>query len=365
MSKYLIEQWDIHKFKANRVLWTELLHSSNSDPLFSSWEWQYTWWAEFKSTNKNLNIYAVYIDGVLVAIAPLFTYKTKLKNILPITRCQFIGCSYGLEDLNRSDNLDIIIKKSANNEEIYQQLLLILNNFTWDEFIIDSASKHSHIWQLSKSNAKNIKIYIHKKIYNYIIKLDNDFEWYTKKLKKKIRQKAILHRRFIEQSHKKNSKIKTVLGDDNHAYFFAELNRLKKIRWGKPVYDKNRLAFQTQFIQHCQNNKHLKVTSTLLCIENENQSAFHSITTKDQTYFLQFAFNPHYNSKLSLGYIHLGYVIERSYEANISQIQLLPGRGQSKGYKHHLTNKIQPQLTYKLIKGKFLSLLQSKNKVSL
>jgi len=355
MNKYSIVQWDITHFKTNRISWTELLNESDNDHLFSSWEWQYTWWTNLKNTSKKLNLFAIYSAKELVAIIPLFTHKKNIKGILPIITCQFIGCSYGLKDLNRSDNLDIIIKHGFNNSAIYTQLSFIFSSLIWNEFIIDGASKNSHIWQLSKLNTKNTKIYLRNKIYNYIIKLDNDFVWYKTQLKKRIRQKAILHRRFIEGDNK-NFQLTSILAED-HDSFFVELNRLRKVRWNKPVYADNRLKFQQDFIQYCNENKELKTTSTLLYIDGENQSAFYSITTKNQTYFLQFGFDPMYNPKLSLGYIHLGYAIEMNYEAKITQMQLLPGGGQYENYKHYFVNKIQPQLTYSHIRGDLLRCL--------
>jgi len=367
MKEYTVREWTLAEFKANRSIWTELLLSSNADPLFSSWEWQYSWWSECDISNKKLRIIAVYLFDQLVALAPLFTYKKRLKKIIPITRCQFIGCSYDLDDLCRSDNLDIIILKSIDIDAIYQQILSTINNLTWHEFIVDGARKSSHIWQLSKLNKANITLHIERKIYNHIIELNRNFQSYVTQLKRKVRQKTILHRRFIEN---KKMAIQAVVissihtSNKNYLNFFSELNRLKELRWSIPVYQGNRLEFQKKFILYCQDSEHLRATSTLLNIEGENQSAFHSIQASKQNYFIQFAFNPTFNRKISLGYLHLGYSIEQSYQDNLAQIQLLPGGGQSENYKHHFANKIQPQLTFSLIRSKRLTVFVWLNALS-
>ncbi|MFT6734606.1 MAG: hypothetical protein ACJAS9_002808 [Polaribacter sp.] len=367
MKKYTVREWTLAEFKANRKAWTELLHSSNADPLFSSWEWQYSWWTEGSISNKKLQIIAIYHLDELVALAPLFTYKIRLKQLLPITICQFIGCNYNLDNLCRSDNLDIIIKNNTHITKIYQQLLITINKLTWYEFRVDGASRHSHIWKLSKFNKANTVIHIERKIYNYIVKINDDFHQYTSNFKKKIRQKTILHRRFIENNQpaeqlitSKNSAhdMITSISNDDYGNFFSELNRLKEIRWGSPVYEDERLNFQNTFIIYCQNSKYLKTTSTMIKIDGKNQSAFYSIQALEQNYFLQFAFNPDFNTKISLGYIHLGLVIEQCYQNQVTQLQLLPGGGQREGYKHHFANQIQPQLTYRLKRGTWLSFFE-------
>ncbi len=74
-------QLDIYRdatgFEALAKEWNVLLHLSDTDTIFLTYEWQQTWWRFFSSGRKLLLI-SLRQDGVLVGIAPL--YRQRLEN---------------------------------------------------------------------------------------------------------------------------------------------------------------------------------------------------------------------------------------------------------------------------------------------
>lgn len=338
MSIYHFEKWSEKDFFSNKEQWNELLTHSENDPLFSSWEWQFSWWENGFSIGLRLELYAIYQDNILVAIIPLITHQVKFGIIFNLTRCQLIGCSYGINDVNRSDNLDIILRTGVNINDLNECIESLMKSFHWHDFILDGVSTSSHILKFFKAYKSSCNIYTLSKYSNYIIDLKGDFKEFSAQLKKKVRQKTILHRRLLPQNTAL-VKIKT----PELSLFLAQLNTLKKMRWGKPVYQKNRLSFQEAFIKRCGKDSKITFNSSLLEIDSQNESAFYAIETTHKVYFLQYAFNPNFNSKLSLGFLHLGFVIEELFESNIDSLILLPGSGKTTNYKQSLSNN-QPAL---------------------
>jgi len=352
LREFSIKKWTQAEFKAARKAWTELLTSSNADPLFSSWEWQYTWWTKSHIPNGKLQLLAVYHGNQLVALAPLFTYKKYLKGFFPIIRCQFIGCSYEINDVNRSDNLDIIIRKNINKKTLLNVLNKAIISIKWDDFIIDGISRASNLFVLLRLKNNFFQIQLLGRYSNYIVRMEDSFEIYVNNLKKKIRQKTILHRKFIEPEVKVLD-----LPSEQFESFIFHMNRLKKQRWQKDIYANNRFLFHKTFIELCHTNKYLTPKLSLLVMNESVHSCFYGISTNEKIYFLQYAFNPDYNSKLSFGYIHLGYIIEGSFINNFNELQLLPGKGKHTNYKHRLANQSVSLLRLRLISSTWLHTL--------
>ncbi len=85
--------------------WNELLRSSDSDCLFLTWEWLYTWW-KHHSAGRELYIIAVRFGRELAAIAPLCLRRRRLERLQPLPSLEFLGTgSVG------SDYLDLIARR--------------------------------------------------------------------------------------------------------------------------------------------------------------------------------------------------------------------------------------------------------------
>lgn len=351
-SHYTYDLWDEQTFAAKQQLWQQLLEKSDADRLFLSWQWQYAWWKNCLCRKARLQIIAVYHKQQLVALAPLFSHEKRLKRLLSIRQLQFIGCSYDIPDAVRSDNLDFILERNADKRAIDQVLHRAIRSLSWDNFLVQSISRRAGAFRLLRRFQDNNRLEILSRSINYIVDFSGDFKHFSKRLKKKIRQKTLLHRRLIADQ----LELKAVGFQDSEA-FIRELNRLKVTRWNKPVYENQRLKFQQMFTDLCRQSENISLLSSMMLMDNKAQSAFFGFSCDNQGYFLQYAFDPAYNPKLSLGFLHLGYVIEQGYRQGLKQLQLLPGGGQSDPYKQYLANKLQPQVTVRIISSPWLKAL--------
>ena len=97
-------------FAVLRQEWDELLQSSDSDGLFLTWEWLYTWWKHLAG-DRRLSILAVRCEGELAALAPCGLRPPSLFHWRPLPVLEFLGSgSVG------SDYLDIIVRRGREPE---------------------------------------------------------------------------------------------------------------------------------------------------------------------------------------------------------------------------------------------------------
>ena len=101
---------EISGFALLRQEWNELLQSSDSDGLFLTWEWLYTWWKSLAG-DRHLWILTVRCEGELAALAPCGLCPRSLFRWRPLPVLEFLGHgSVG------SDYLDIIVRRGREPE---------------------------------------------------------------------------------------------------------------------------------------------------------------------------------------------------------------------------------------------------------
>lgn len=96
---------DVSSFEALKDEWNGLLDASDSDCLFLTWEWLFTWWKHLAG-GRSLRIVVVRYAGELVAIAPFALRQRCLGPFAAFATLEFLGSgNVG------SDYLDIIVRR--------------------------------------------------------------------------------------------------------------------------------------------------------------------------------------------------------------------------------------------------------------
>lgn len=132
---------DSAAFQKMRGEWNALLKESESDNVFLTWEWLYTWWDIYGKTSE-LNIIVVRgPSGELVGIAPL---KISMRKSLGIGRArvlEFIGWGGDVT----TEYLDIIAKKGWESIVYNKVAESIFQNRSWEKVDLRHFSSTSFI----------------------------------------------------------------------------------------------------------------------------------------------------------------------------------------------------------------------------
>ena len=101
---------DVSGFEALRDEWSELLRASDSDCLFLTWEWLFTWW-KHQAEDRQLSILTVRSEGRLDALAPFCLRPASLSGRRPLQALEFLG-----NGCVGSDYLDFIVRRGCELE---------------------------------------------------------------------------------------------------------------------------------------------------------------------------------------------------------------------------------------------------------
>lgn len=104
--------------------WNDLLRRSNCDQIFSTWEWQSTWWREYQAGDLWI-VAARNDDGRLVGLAPWFV-ETSAEGERVV---RFIGC------VDVTDYVDVIIEPQQ-TEAVFTALA---------EHLLDHADRYDRV----------------------------------------------------------------------------------------------------------------------------------------------------------------------------------------------------------------------------
>lgn len=95
---------NLARFEALKDEWNELVSASDSNCLFLTWEWLFTWW-KHRAEDRRLQLVTMRCDGQLIAAAPLALQPWHRRRLRPYPALDFIG----MGEVG-SDYLDILIR---------------------------------------------------------------------------------------------------------------------------------------------------------------------------------------------------------------------------------------------------------------
>ena len=112
--------------------WNDLLLRSQSNTIFLTWEWQFSWAECFLNSARKLFILTIHRGNELVGIVPWYIHKLEYLG-LPLKQIEFLGARE-----TDSDYLDVIIKRGIEKEvtlSIYDFLFSKVSS-RWDCFML-------------------------------------------------------------------------------------------------------------------------------------------------------------------------------------------------------------------------------------
>jgi len=353
MTAIKIVRWNNRDFSRNEKEWNELLLRSSADRLFLSWDWQATWWEVFAPTlNSELFLLAAYDDtNALVGIAPLHAVNTNLGGILKVKRLQFIGsCWRGMQTV-RTEYLDFIARTDVHTEVIQAFSVYLKADSVWDEFVLPHVDRDSATYRLITNAGIWSEAYLRETdaYESYNVDTTGEFSDYLAGLGAKTRTKIYNRRNYLERLGKVEL---TCANADTIDQYFAALNSLHRARWNQDIFAGKRLEFHRKLASKMVKKGGVKFS--MLSLSGKPLSVLYNLRADQREYGIQTGFDDRFDKKISLGLIHMGYLVEEAFRDRLKVFDFVAGIGKQGQYKKHITQHRRQMVTLQFVRARWL-----------
>jgi hypothetical protein len=268
----------------------------------------------------------------------------------------------------RTQHVDFIIPAHREEEVGLAFLSYLFAEPDWDEAALSDLKANSTLFSLLQRNAVSRDVYARytPSFGSYYIDTTGSFDDYLASRGKNTRLHMYNRRKNIERM----GKVVVRQNRTDHDDFFAKLNRLHALRWGREAFTGRRLEFNKKVAALMENERNTRFSELLL--DGEPLSILYNYRAGGQEYYIQGGFREDFEKKVALGFLHLGYAIEDAFaDPDIKRFNLLPGGGKSTSYKPRITPACDAMTDAQVVKGRLLKLayrtydaLRSKDEIS-
>nr|WP_301289622.1 GNAT family N-acetyltransferase [Natronocella acetinitrilica] len=182
-----------------------------------------------------------------------------------------------------------------------------------------------------------------------VVTVDGEFTQWLQALGPNTRLKVYNRRNYLEQTGRH-----AVYREESNAGQALELlNHFHMQRWGKPAFEGASLRFHQRLLERLGGTG--KAHCTVLEVDGQAESLLYDVIAGSCAYNLQAGFNEQFDSKVSLGTLHLGYTLEDAFaNTAVTKYDLLAGSGKNTFYKRHFRGQVIEFDTWQLARHPLL-----------
>lgn len=344
-------------FQSMSTDWNMCLQRSDSDPLFMSWAWMFTWWETWSQVlGLNLCLIGVYLaDGHLVGIAPFYHRQVKTPIGLRLNRLHFMGNAWRLAPTVRTEYCGLILDEEFKAEACIAICEYLMEK-DWDELMLCDVVSNLIKESGNSSFCMDGRLNWITRSSSIGMRIDTTIahsEWLAS-LGKHTRLK--LHNRRAYLDRKGSVALIYAQTDQEINDFFFNLNEFHKKRWGKRAFDREALRFHKNLIERL--NGAIEPRCSSLMLNGKCISVLYDLHSSHGRYNLQSGYAEQFDRKLSLGTLHLGYAIEEAFATPTCNFyDLLAGDGKRSNYKRHFNGREVHFQTYQVARNQILKVM--------
>lgn len=329
LSKEVIQ--DNQQFSNLREEWTELLHDSEIDCIFLTWEWLFTWW-QYLGEDRKLLIIAVRKNGQLIGLAPLAIRPSRWKRLLPFKAVEFLGTGNA-----GSDYLDLILRKSFEQEamreiaaELDQRRLTVqLSNVREDtsfiSYLVNQLTNQG--WMISSIPVDRCPfIDLRDKDWDsFVANLGKSHRYNLRRRLRKLREYFHVEMDLVEENVQRCAALKTLV--DLH------LHRWSGRGGSSAFHTKKLIGFHEKFTGLALERGWLRLY--ILRLNGKPAAGFYCMNYKDKYYYYQAGFDQNYSS-YSVGLAGIALLVNKAIEEGAAEFDFLHG---AEMYKYLWTSR--------------------------
>lgn len=341
---------DDYAFQNLRDDWNNLLRNSNSNNIFLTHEWLYTWWKYFKKDGKP-SIILVKEGCKILGIAPLYSIRLRHLGLTPCASLAFLGSHNAC-----AGNLDFIILKGREPETIDIMLDTIFESslgVKWELLSLFSVSENSGNLELIRLYCENrkIKFETYNTNQNLYINLSRTFEEYFKTLSRDKRNKFRRYKKHL--SGQFEVALVDSIDKNNLDKNFDCFINLHQKRWNKKGEDgsfslkrTNFNDFHREIVHQFFEKKWLQLS--FLEVKDEIVSGQYNYIYNNVLYNYSIGFNPDWYEQ-RVGTILQLLVIEKCFAMGFTEFDFLRGE---EAYKFSWTKTVRKNFDIVIYKDK-------------
>jgi CelD/BcsL family acetyltransferase involved in cellulose biosynthesis len=341
--------WNAEEFAASRDAWQRLVADADVDPLFMSWDWQHCWWTHHAAyLGAKLHLLGLYTEGgELVGIAPFYAHEV-LHRGLRIRRMELLGLAWRDDATAFSEYLDVIARRGYADAVLACVARWLRSEPHWHDLALPYLKPGSLALRLAREHLTGIaEVREVDELAGYNVNLPASFAEYTRRLKSGVRRKLLHQRGKLGEIGVVQVAAHEVGGT------LGLLRELGAQRWGDKGERLHR--FNMDFAAWQAEAGGLRLTK--LTSAGRTLSIMYDVRIGNTEYYLQSAFDPAASHGLSLGYQHIGYVLERACQEGIVRFDFLAGKGRHRDYKRDLAQECSTLVCCHVIRSGWLRAL--------
>jgi len=330
-----------------KATWEHLL-SQSEHTVFSTWEWQTTWWKHFGKNKKPLVLLAQE-DGETIGIAP-FTYSILNVFGFHTRKISFIGAP-------NADYNDFILARNP-AECIRKFLDYIYQSFgeEWDSIDLDDISDASTITEILgiDGNLKTVSSRVlHKCLY---MKLPDNYDQLYNRLHPKLRQNLRRNMKNLTNDH--SVEIEDYSNVDKVNQGMQILFDLHQRRW-ESEGERGAFAepeirdFNLDLAQNLIPKKWLSLMS--MNVDGVPAACSYGFRYNKKFYYYLHGVNPDFN-RYSVGNLMMASVIKKSIADQLSEVDLLRG---DEPFKYRWSDSVRNNYNFVITKNRSSSKMRS------
>jgi CelD/BcsL family acetyltransferase involved in cellulose biosynthesis len=330
-----LRRWSIADWLASESAWSRLLAHSRADALFLSWDWLTLWWHCFAGELAAVpEILAFYRGSDLVGVAPLYRRRVVRIRVLPATSVQLIGVSWRDPGQVISEYLDIVATAAETDTVRRACAGVLLGERTWTEWVIGFTAASRQWCDVFARTEPGQNRYVREvdPSVSYQADLGRGFDGYVRSLGQSTRRSVWNLRRRLARQGRVSFELLPAEEIDSG---FSDLNRLHQLRWRQPAFAGTGLEFHTRLARRLVGRGELAMSR--LRVGGQVVSVLYDLRKGVRQYNISMGFDPGFDSRVSLGLLHLGYAMEAAAERQVATYDFLAGSGQRSDYKIHLS----------------------------
>lgn len=337
--------------------WQTCLHSSDADPLFMSWPWLFSWWETWSQVlGLELSLIGVFdTNERLCGLGPFFIRDLVTPVGVRVRRLYLLGNAWRIAPTVRTEYCGLIAERS-NQRAIRLAIQQHLTTKAWDEMILsDSSPEEVTAFESTFKVTETPVTQVPRNLDTGVcIPTDGKFEDWLASLGRNTRLKAYNRRKYLQGKGELSFLPNTHRSPEE---FMSSLNAFHLLRWGKPAFEEEAIRFHLRLVDRLPAVGYSAKCSELI-VDGYCESVLYDIIAGDFRYNLQSGFNENLDSKVSLGFLHFGFAIEKAFKDNrVVGYNMLAGEGKNHNYKKHYQGQEYKFSTVQLVRTPWLKWL--------